>query len=150
MKTKTMFLFCVLAITQLVKAEDPFYYESISNPGKTIDYVIGFYSSDYSISKASDDKEYVAYSAAIINNSTTSLKWSDYYMIVRKKDGDLVFSYETAATSGPYACSFEVAGSETHKMKFCFHNVFKSDEIQDVYLFDKSILKSFHLVYSNN
>jgi hypothetical protein len=150
MKTKIMFFFCVLLCTQFVKAGDPFYYESISNPSKTINYVFGFYSSDYTISRASDDKEYVAYSAAVINNSTSTLKWDDYYMIIKKKNGDLVFSYETAATTGLYACKFDVSGNETHKLKFCFHDIFKTNEIEDAYLFDKSVLKTFHLVYSKD
>ncbi|MDD4971829.1 MAG: hypothetical protein PHT07_20575 [Paludibacter sp.] len=150
MKTKIMLFFCVFLSIQFAKAGDPFYYELISNSSKTIDYVFGFYSSDYTISRASDDAEYVAYSAAIINNSTSSLKWNDYYMIVKKRSGDLVFSYETAASTGLYACKFDVSGKETHKMKFCFHDIFKTDEIEDVYLFDKSMLKAFHLVYSKN
>ena len=143
-----MLFLCALALAQFAKAGDPFYYESISNPSKTLNYIIGFYSNDFTISRASDDKDYIAYAGAVINKSSTTLKWSDYYMIVKKKDGDLVFSYETAATSGPFACSFEVAENETHHVKFCFHNVFKTDEIADVYLFDKSVLKAFHLVYS--
>ena len=148
MKTKAMLFFFLLTTTQLVSAKDQFYFELISNPSKTIDYVIGFYHTNYLISTASDDKEYVAYAGAVINNSSSTLEWEDYCMVVRKKDGGLVFSYVTAATSGEYCTKFVLAGKEKRLTKFCFHDNFKPSDIADVYLMDKSLLRAFQLSLS--
>jgi hypothetical protein len=97
----------------MANAGSPFYYEVISNPSKTIDYSIGFYHTIYSSSKASDNKEYVTFSGAVINNSAYSLDWNNYHMIVLLKNGDLAFNYITAAESGEYDCTFTVAPKET-------------------------------------
>ncbi len=149
MKTKTFLLalftlFCVVA-----KAADPFYYEVISNPTKTIDYSIGFYHNVYTISTASDNADYVAYSGAIINNSTSELSWYDYHIAVQLKSGELVFNYLTAATSGEYDCSFTLDSKETRHTKFCFHTVFKPSEIQNIYRVNKSTMKAFQLMLSD-
>ena len=149
MKTKLLFLLGVLLFTQTAFGGSPFYYEVISNSDKSIDYSIGFYQTLYTISEASDNKAYVAYSGSVINNSTYSLKWETYHMAVLLKNGDLVFNYVTAAESGEYDCTFSVAYNETRYTKFCFHTVFKPEEIQDVYLINKSTMKAFKLVYSS-
>lgn len=149
MKKNFLFLLGVLFITQTALGGSPFYYEVISNPDKSIDYSIGFYQTIYTISEASDNKAYVAYSGSVINNSTYSLKWETYNIAVLLKNGDLVFNYTTAAEAGEYDCTFTVGYNETHYTKFCFHTIFKPEEIQDVYLFNKSTMKAFKLVYSS-
>lgn len=150
MKRNLILLISVFFITSGVFAGQPFYYEVISNSSKTIDYTFGFYVNDYTISKASDDKEYVAFSGAVINNSTSNLDWNNYFVIVRTKDGKLNFNYLTAATSGDYDCTFVCSGKETRMTKFCFHDIFKPSDVESVYLFDKSNNKAFQLMYSKN
>jgi hypothetical protein len=148
MKTKLLILLGVALFTQTAFGGNPFYYEGISNPDKSTDYSVVFFSTHYTISEASDNKAYVAYSGSVINNSVYSLKWETYHIAVLLKNGDLVFNYITAAEDGEYDCTFTVGYKETHLTKFCFHTVFKPDEIQHVYLINKSILKVFKLLYS--
>lgn len=149
MKTKTLLIAFFAAFCLSSNAADPFYFEVISNPGKTVDYSIGFYHTVYTISTASDNADYVAYSGAIINNSTSMLLWSDYHIAVQLKNGSLIFNYITAATSGEYDCTFSLDSKETHHTKFCFHTVFKPNEIEKVYLFNKSTMKAFELMLSD-
>jgi hypothetical protein len=150
MKTKFFAIAMFMFIAQFANAGSPFYYESISNPLKTIDYVFGFYHTIYSVSTASDNKEYVAITGAVINNADYELKWGNYYVAVLLKNGSLVFNYKTAATSGDYANFFTVAAKKTQFTKFCFHTVFKPDDIQAVFIFDKDNMKTFSLAYSKN
>ncbi len=150
MKAKLFILLSFLIVISGLKASDPFYYELISNPDKTINYVIGFYTSDYSIGRATDNKDYVIYKETVINHSKESLNWNNYYAIVLTKKGDLIFSYKTAAKEGEYASSLIVLPSETHHFWFAFHEVFKPEDIQSVYLFNDNVVKSYLLLKSDD
>lgn len=151
MKATKIFLIAnIMFLGQFVQAGSPFYYELISTPDKSINYVFGFYHTMYAISTASDNKEYVAVSGAVINNADYSLNWENYHVAVLLKNGKLVFNYLTAAQSGEYDNTFTVDAKKTQFTKFCFHTIFKPDEIQSVFLFDKANMKAFNLAYSTN
>ncbi len=145
-----LMLWSVIAHAQ---KSNPFYYELISNDSKTTNFVFGFYPNSYSYVESKEVDPYTSVKAAVINNSTQSLKWNNYKVVILLKNGKLIRSYTTAATDGDYACNYTVdaAGAKgtTRLQYFCFHTKFTAEDIDKVFL-EISDNQIFGLMYDKN
>lgn len=126
----------------------PFFYESISNPEKTIDYAFGVYPTRSEYIRNSNGGGYTKMRVAVINYSKQDLKWNDYKVYILLKNGDLFYNYTTAAKEGELACNYVVKPNETHIQYVCFEKDFDINQIDRVYL---SLLdnKFFPLIYND-
>lgn len=113
---------------------DPFYYEIISTPDKSIDLVYGFYHTQISFVDKPNGQGYTTVRSAIINNSKSPFAWEDYKVYILLKDGDLFRNYTTTASSGEYDCTYDVKTDETHIQYLCFQKKFSASDIQSVYV----------------
>lgn len=148
-KLMLILTFCIVAISTYAQdKKEPFYYESISNPSKTINFVIGFYPSLYSYDAALNNNEGAStVKMAIINNSTEDYVWKNYRIIVQLSTGETFTNYTTSTTEGQYSCKYIVAGSETHYQYLCFHKQFDPKKITKVFLMIDDAI--FELANSN-
>ena len=70
--------FLLLSVLSKAQSGKPFYYESISNDSKSIDFVFGFYPSTYSYNETKDVDGFTSIKTAVINNAKRNdLKWND-------------------------------------------------------------------------
>lgn len=112
-----------------------FFYNAISNPNKTIDYVIGFYHESASINSSSDGS-YTTFKTAVINGKDADpLVCNDNKWFLLLKDGSLVCNYTTKATSGEYACNYTVYRGETHIQYVAFDKEIRAKDIVGVWFF---------------
>ena len=142
--------FLLLSVLSKAQSGKPFYYESISNDSKSIDFVFGFYPSTYSYNETKDVDGFTSIKTAVINNAKRNdLKWNDYKIMILLRTGKMLRSYSTVAKDGDYACNYTVDGGTTHYQYFCFHNKFTNEDIDKVWLImgDDQI---FNLVYDKN
>ncbi len=137
---KALFIFafiCLLgtsAFAQKSKSE-LFYYESISNPSKTTNFVIGFYPSLYTYDATLNNNEGAStIKMAIINNSDQDYAWKNYRIIIQLTTGETFTNYTTSSTEGQYSCRYIVAGKETHYQYLCFSKKFDPKKISKVFL----------------
>ena len=149
---KKLLFFCLLAFTVSASAQtkNPFYYELISNESKSTNFVFGFYPSTYTYTENKDMEAFTSIKSAVINNSSDSIKWKDYKIMILLKSDKLIRSYTTVAENGDYACFYTVPGnSTTHYQYYCFHTKFTNDDIAKVWLVmgDDQV---FSLVYDAN
>lgn len=119
MQIKT-FLVVLFSLFFNVVCGQAFYYESISTPDKSIDFLFGFYVHNLEIEERKDGSMYTIAQIGLINKSQKSFDWNDYKVYVLLKNGDLFYNYKTEAKSGDYTCVFTLQGGETLKKKICF------------------------------
>lgn len=155
MKKKLLFLslvcaaFLMAAPASLKAQTDPFYYESISNPSKTINFLIGFYHTKNEFITRDDGTGYTKIKMAIINKEGADpFKWSDYKIYIMLKNGDLFYNYTTKAQDGDLACTWTARAGETHVQYLCFDKAFDVNQIDRVWL-GMSDNKFFDLVRSD-
>ncbi len=116
------------------EAQDPFYYEIISNADKSINFLIGIYPNDMEYVRSADGSGYTKIRMAIINDAAQSFEWADYKVYILLKDGTLFYNYSTGATIGELSCNYTVAAGETHLQDLCFEMDFSVAEIETIYL----------------
>lgn len=127
---------------------DPFYYESISNPSKTINFLIGFYHTKNEYITRDDGTGYTKVKMAVINKEGANpLTWSDYKIYVMLKNGDMFYNYTTKAQDGDLACTWTVQAGSNHIQYVCFDKAFDISQIDKVWL-SMSDNKFFDLVLS--
>jgi len=153
--TKTMLFaaaILLLSIT-ITKAQSEkkagYYFTTVSNPTKVVNYIIGLYSDDNLFQKtAADSAQYTEIKGVVINNSATDLTWNNYKIYILLKSGKLIRNYTTSATSGDYACNYSVTKGVNHHQFFCFHSTFTADDISKVWLSFVTDDQLFSLNYS--
>lgn len=148
---KKLNLVALLFLSIAANAQDavPFYYQVVSNPSKTINFVFGFYPTTYSYVEGKDLEPYTSVKAAVINNADNSIYWNNYKIMILLKSGKLIRSYTTVAKTGDYSCEYNVKSGETHHQYYCFHKKFTNEDIDKVWLVmgDDEI---FNLLYDKN
>lgn len=140
----------LLAAPATVKAQnDPFYYESISNPSKTINFIIGVYHTKNEFITRDDGTGYTKMRMAVINKEGANpFTWSDYKIYIMLKNGDLFYNYTTKAQDGDLACNWTVQPGQNHIQYVCFDKAFDVNQIERVWL-GMSDNKFFDLVKSD-
>ena len=149
----TAFFLLTVTITkaQNNKKPCPYYYTRINNPTKTVNFLLGLYTTCYLDQlTASDSVPYTRIKAAIINDGTNDLKWNNYKVYILLKSGELIRNYTTAATDGDYACTYVVSNGATHHQYFCFHSTFTSDDISKVWFALAGDDQLFDLEYADD
>lgn len=156
MKKKLFFLglicaaFLIAAPTTVKAQTDPFFYESISNPSKTINFIIGLYYTKNEFITRDDGTGYTKIRMALINKEgADAFKWSDYKIYIMLKNGDLFYSYTTKATEGELACTWTCQPGQNHIQYVCFDKAFDVNQIERVWL-SMSDNKFFDLVKSES
>jgi hypothetical protein len=155
MKKKLLFValvvaaFLVAAPAETKAQSDPFWYESISNPSKTINFLIGFYHTKNEYITRDDGTGYTKVRMAVINKEgANAFEWDDYKIYVMLKNGDLFYNYTTKATDGDLACRWTVQPGTNHIQYVCFDKAFDVNQIEKVWL-GMSDNKFFDLVRSD-
>jgi len=135
---KKSLLFLLAAATTIAafsQSSKSFYYEKISNPGKTINFTFGVYHGSMETVSKSDGNSYSKMMVAVINDKNADdLYWSDYKVYILLRSGELIYNYTTEASSGDFACKYHVPGGSTHKQYICFGKTFQASDIQKVWL----------------
>ncbi|HEX4957987.1 MAG TPA: hypothetical protein VFV46_07395 [Lacibacter sp.] len=142
--------FFLMAVPNKVKAQnDPFYYESISNPSKTINFLVGVYYTKNEYITRDDGTGYTKMRIAVINKEGADpFTWSDYKIYIMLKNGDLFYNYTTKAEDGELACKWTVQPGQNHIQYVCFDKAFDVNQIDRVWL-GMSDNKFFDLVRSD-
>lgn len=148
MKVSQFLVLFVLLLTQKVYSQG-FYYENISTPDKSIDFLYGFYTSTLEGIERKDGSVYTVAQIALINKSKEDFKWNDYKVYVLLKNGDLFYNYKTEAKdeASDYACIFNLKSGATVKKWVCFEKKFTEKDIDKVWL-SFNDYKFFKLIYS--
>jgi hypothetical protein len=142
-------VFLMAAPSSLKAQTDPFYYESISNPSKTINFIIGFYHTKNEYITRDDGTGYTKVRMAVINKEgADAFSWEDYKIYVMLKNGDLFYNYTTKAQDGDMACKWTVQPGQNHIQYVCFDKAFDVNQIERVWL-GMSDNKFFDLVRSD-
>lgn len=140
--------FLALLSVQNVKAQmssdDPVYIETISNPSKTINMILGLYPKTY---KWSESLEASQLTLRILNEAKEDYEWNNYKVYIMLKDNTLFYNYTTKATSGEFDCTYTIEGnSGYHDQVVCFDKKFDVNDIKTVWVsFDTGIF--FELLY---
>lgn len=126
-----------------------FYYENISTPDKSVDFLFGFYTATIEGMERKDGSVYTVAQIALINKSKEDFKWNDYKVYILLKNGDLFYNYKTEAKdeNSDYACIFNLKGGSTMKKWVCFEKKFTAKDIDKVWL-SFNDYKFFQLLYS--
>lgn len=155
MKKKLLFValvfaaFLVAAPATTKAQNDPFWYESISNPSKTINFLIGFYHTKNEYITRDDGTGYTKVRMAVINKEGANpFQWDDYKIYIMLKNGELFYNYTTKATDGDLACRWTVQPGSNHVQYVCFDKAFDVNQIEKVWL-GMSDNKFFDLVRSD-
>lgn len=155
MKKKLLLLsvicvFILMAAPGSVKAQsDYYYYESISNPSKTINFLIGVYVNKNEFITRDDGTGYTKIRMAVINQEgANTLKWSDYKIYIKLKNNDMFYNYTTKAEDGELACTWSVEAGKNHIQYICFDKAFDIGQIDMIWL-GMSDNKFFDLVRSD-
>lgn len=156
MKQKLLFLalicgaFLTLApATSKAQSSDYYYYESISNPSKTINFLIGVYVTKNEFITRDDGTGYTKIRMAVINQEGADpFKWSDYKVYIKLKNNDMFYNYTTQAKDGDLACNWTVQPGQNHIQYICFDKAFDINQIDMIWL-GMSDNKFFDLVRSD-
>ena len=126
----------IMAAPVTVKAQaDYYYYESISNPSKTINFLIGVYVTKNEFITRDDGTGYTKIRMAVINQEgANTLKWSDYKIYIKLKNNDMFYNYTTQAKDGDLACTWSVEPGTNHVQYICFDKAFDIDQIDMIWL----------------
>lgn len=131
------------------QSSDYYYYESISNPSKTINFLIGVYVTKNEFITRDDGTGYTKIRMAVINQEgANTFKWSDYKIYIKLKNNDLFYNYTTQAKDGDLSCNWSVEPGQNHIQYICFDKAFDISQIDMVWL-GMSDNKFFDLVRSD-
>lgn len=150
-KINILFLTCFLLIASAVQTHaqktNEYYLGVFSNTTGTIKFTMGAYPNSISQSKKSDGTLYSAMSVALVNNiNAEPIEWNDFKIYILLKDGTLFYNFLTTATTGDYACKYQVAPGSTHMQYYCFDKIFSASDIDKMWLcFSDSEFKPLYL-----
>ncbi|WP_018344709.1 hypothetical protein [Cytophaga aurantiaca] len=138
-KTGALFIICLLivALSKQVFAQqtNEYYLGVFSNTTGTIKFTMGVYPSSINQSKKNDGTLYSVMSVALVNNEKAEpIEWNDFKIYILLKDGTLVYNFLTTATTGEYACKYQVAPGTTHMQYYCYDKIFSATDIEKVWL----------------
>jgi len=126
-----LLLFCSFAHAQ---NRQPYYFQTVNNNDKTIDFAFGLYPTTISYFEGKDFPPYTAIRCMVINKAKKNeLKWGSQVNILLKS-GNLIRNYTPSSKEGPYACTYSVATDSTHYQFFCFHTKFTDKDIDKIWL----------------
>ena len=140
----------LLLVCTLVHAQKkPYFYQTVSNEDKSIDFVFGLYPATINYFEGKDFPPYTAIRGAVLNRAKgKELAWGCYVNILLKS-GDLIRNYTPSSKDGPYACSYNVSSDSTHYQFFCFHAKFTDQDIDKAWL-GMNDDQIFKLAYDKN
>lgn len=133
---KTLFTTLLLAVivTVTAKSQTKYFYTTIANSDKTIDYLFGFYPSTATYTESATVKANTAIKAVIINQKgANEFKSNNDKMMILLKSGKLIRSYTTTAKEGDYAVDYITKPGETHVQYYCFMGKIEVDDIDRVW-----------------
>ena len=134
MKKLFITLILCLGFFTSIAQTNSYFYTSVSNPSKTIDYVFGFYPSSAAYTEPSNDKPYTTIKAALINNKGANpFNSADDKIMILLKSGKLIRNYTTAAKEGDYATKYTTQPGETHIQYYCFNGKVDKNDIDRVW-----------------
>ena len=156
MKQKLFFLALICSAlialapaTAKAQSSDYYYYESISNPSKTINFLIGVYVTKNEYITRDDGTGYTKMRVAVINQEGADpFKWSDYKIYIKLKNNDMFYNYTTQAKDGDLSCNWTVEAGKNHIQYVCFDKAFDINQIDMIWL-GMSDNKFFDLVRSD-
>ncbi len=126
-------LLSFVAYTQQVK--QPYYYQSVNNQDKTIDFVFGLYPATINYYESKDFPPYTAIRTAVFNKSKKdTLKWNNFKVDILLKSGQLISNYIPFSKENAYICTYKVIADSTHYQYFCFHTKFSNGDIDRAWL----------------
>ena len=127
---------CMILFHNTVIAQTADYYLGVfSNTTNTIKFTIGVYPNSINQSKKNDGTLYSAMRVALVNNELAEpIEWNDFKIYILLKDGTLFYNFLTTATTGEYACKYQVAPGTTHLQYYCYDKVFTEVDIEKVWL----------------
>lgn len=128
--------FLVLSTFQAYAQQTNEYYLGVfSNTTGTIKFTMGAYPNSINQSKKNDGTLYTAMKVALVNNVTAEpIEWNDFKIYILLKDGTLFYNFLTTATTGEYACKYQVAPGTTHMQYYCFDKIFLASDIDKMWL----------------
>ena len=142
-------LYLVLACKTHVHAQqtNEYYLGVFSNSTNTIKFTMGAYPHSINQSKKNDGTLYSAMRVALVNNEKADpIEWNDFKIYILLKDGTLFYNFLTNATTGEYACKYQVAPGTTHMQYYCFDKIFAASDIDKIWLsFSDSEFKPLYL-----
>lgn len=149
-KSRILFLASALLLlsTKFACAQTNEYYLGVfSNNLNTIKFTMGAYPNSINQSKKNDGTLYTAMRVALVNNEHAEpIEWNDFKIYILLKDGTLFYNFLTNATTGEYACKYQVAPGTTHMQYYCFDKIFLASDIDKVWLsFSDSEFKALYL-----
>lgn len=124
-----------------------YYLGVFSNSTSTIKFTMGAYPHSINHSKKSDGAVFTVMSVALVNNEKADpIEWNDFKIYILLKDGTLIYNFLTTATTGEYACKYQVAPGTTHMQYYCFDKIFSAADIDKVWLhFGDSVFQPLYL-----
>jgi hypothetical protein len=150
-RTGTIFIACVIlfmvAGNACAQQVNEYYLGVFSNTTSTIKFTMGAYPHSINHSKKSDGSLYTVMRVALVNNEKADpIEWNDFKIYILLKDGTLVYNFLTTATSGEYACKYQVAPGTTHMQYYCYDKIFSASDIDKVWLhFGDSVFQPLYL-----
>ncbi len=112
-----------------------FYYETISNPLKTTNFIIGIYPYMYSFDATLNNNEGASViKMGIINHADIDYSWQDYRIIIQLSTGETYTNYTTSSTEGKYSCNYIIPAKGTHHQFLAFHKQFDYKKITKVFV----------------
>lgn len=149
MKKLCLFFIAFTFVTAVFsQSSKSFFYEQISNPGKTINFTFGVYHGQLENVSKNDGTSYCKMMVAVINDKyANNFYWDDFKVYILLKSGALIYNYTTDASNGDFACKYNVPSGSTHKQYICFGKQFQASDIDKIWLClaDNNFIK---LVYS--
>jgi hypothetical protein len=146
-----LFLTCFILFTGVQQAcaqqTNEYYLGVFSNSTSTIKFTMGAYPHSINHSKKSDGAVFTVMSVALVNNEKADpIEWNDFKIYILLKDGTLIYNFLTTATTGEYACKYQVAPGTTHMQYYCFDKIFSAADIDKVWLhFGDSVFQPLYL-----
>ena len=138
MKTKLfIFIFFIFILSGLYskKAQEPYYWESISTPNKTLNFSIIVFHQDYEWTESKTDGNYSTITLSVKNkNKDKQLEWKNYTIYLQLKDNTLLHNYKTVAKTGRFANNYKVEPDKIRYQNLCYAKKFNPDDIKRVYI----------------
>ena len=138
MKTKILiivFFICITSGLYSEKNQDPYYWESIATPNKSLNFSVLLFHQEYNWTESKVDGKYSRLTLSVKNkNKDKPLKWNNYTVYLQMKDNTMFHNYKTVAKSGKYANSYSVVSDKIRYQYVCFAKKFNPDNIKRVYL----------------
>jgi hypothetical protein len=130
-----IFLYLTAFQNSAIAQTTDYFLGVFSNTTNTIKFTIGVYPNSINQSKKNDGTLYTAMRVALVNNEFAEpMEWNDFKVYVLLKDGTLFYNFLTNATTGEYACKYQVTPGTTHLQYYCYDKIFSATDIDKVWL----------------